>query len=54
MVDLLTTLKERSQQMQVVYHIRLLHLHDHILLGSFHIEEDIYGLLHYLPKTTHP
>ena len=49
MVDLSPTLKERFQRMQVVYHIRLLHRYDHILLGGFHIEEEIYGPLYYYP-----
>ena len=49
MVDLLPILKERFQRMQVVYHIRLLHRYDHILLGGFHIEEEIYGPLYYYP-----
>ena len=49
MVDLSPTLKERFQRMQVVYHIRLLHRYDHILLGGFHLEEEIYGPLYYYP-----
>jgi hypothetical protein len=52
MVDLLPTLKERFQRMQVVYHIRLLHRYDNILLGGFHIEEEIYGPLYYYPGRT--
>ena len=49
MVNLSPTLKERFQRMQIVYHIRLMHRFDHILLGGFHIEEAIYGPLYYYP-----
>ncbi len=49
MVNLSPALKERFQRMQLVYHIRLLHHFDHILLGGFHIEEAIYGPLYYYP-----
>ena len=49
MVHLSPALKERFQRMQLVYHIRLLHRLDHILLGGFHIEEAIYGPLYYYP-----
>ena len=49
MVNLSPALKERFQRMQLVYHIRLLHRFDHILLGGFHIEEAIYGPLYYYP-----
>lgn len=49
MAHLSPALKERFQRMQLVYHIRLLHRYDHILLGGFHIEEAIYGPLYYYP-----
>ena len=49
MVNLSPALKERFQRMQLVYHIRLMHRFDHILLGGFHIEEAIYGPLYYYP-----
>lgn len=49
MVDMLPVLKERFQRFQVVYHIRLLHHYDHIMLGGFHIEEEIYGPIYYYP-----
>ena len=52
MVNLSPTLKERFQRMQIVYHIRLLHRFEHILLGGFHIEEAIYGPLYYYPGQT--
>ncbi len=42
-------LKQRWQQMQIVYHVRLINLLDHILLGGFHIEEEVYGPLYYYP-----
>ena len=49
MVNLTSALKERFQRMQLVYHIRLMHRFDHILLGGFHIEEAVYGPLYYYP-----
>ena len=49
MANLSPALKERFQRMQLVYHIRLMHRFDHILLGGFHIEEAIYGPLYYYP-----
>jgi len=49
MVNLSPILKERHQRMQIVYHVRLMHRYDHILLGGFHIEEDVYGPLYYYP-----
>jgi hypothetical protein len=49
MVALSPTMKERFQRMQVVYHLRLMHRYEHILLGGFHIEEEIYGPLYYYP-----
>ena len=49
MSNLTPLLKERFQRFQIVYHLRLLHLFDHILLGGFHIEEEIYGPHYYYP-----
>jgi hypothetical protein len=49
MLNLTPLLKERFQRFQVVYHVRLLHRYEHILLGGFHIEEEIYGPLYYYP-----
>ena len=49
MAHLSPAFKERFQRMQLVYHIRLLHRFDHILLGGFHIEEAIYGPRYYYP-----
>ena len=49
MANLTPALKERFQRMQLVYHIRLMHRFDHILLGGFHIEEAVYGPLYYYP-----
>ncbi len=49
MLGLLPILKERFQRMQIVYHIRLLHRYEHILLGGFHLEEEVYGPLYYYP-----
>lgn len=56
MLSLSPLLKERFQRFQVVYHVRLINRYDHILLGGFHIEEDIYGPLYYYPgrKSAHP
>ena len=39
-----------SRVEQVVYHIRLLHQFEHILLCGFHIEEMIYGPKYYYPE----
>ena len=49
MLNLTPLLKERFQRFQLVYHVRLLHRFEHILLGGFHIEEEIYGPLYYYP-----
>lgn len=49
MLNLTPLLKERFQRFQLVYHVRLLHRYEHILLGGFHIEEEIYGPLYYYP-----
>lgn len=49
MLQLTPTLKERFQRMQVVYHVRLMHRFEHILLGGFHLEEEVYGPLYYYP-----
>ena len=48
-VTLSPSLKQRWQQMQIVYHVRLMNMIDHILLGGFHIEEEVYGPLYYYP-----
>lgn len=50
MMHLTPTLKERFQRMQVVYHVRLMHRFEHILLGGFHLEEEVYGPLYYYPN----
>ena len=52
MVTLSPSLKQRWQQMQVVYHVRLMNIFDHILLGGFYIEEEVYGPLYYYPGST--
>ena len=49
MLTLTPLLKERFQRFQIVYHVRLLHRYEHILLGGFHIEEGIYGPHYYYP-----
>lgn len=49
MLNLTPLLKERFQRFQLVYHVRLLHRFEHILLGGFHIEEEIYGPHYYYP-----
>lgn len=49
MINLPSKLKERYQRFQIVYHLRLMHRYDHILLGGFHVEEVIYGPLYYYP-----
>lgn len=56
MVRLHPVLKERFQRFQVVYHLRLINQYEHILLGGFHIEEEVYGPLYYYPgrPTPHP
>ncbi len=48
-VTLSPSLKQRWQQMQIVYHVRLINMIDHILLGGFHIEEEVYGPLYHYP-----
>ena len=50
MIDMLPAIKERFNRFQVVYHIRLLHEYEHILMCGFHIEEMIYGPLYYYPE----
>ncbi len=45
-------IKERFQRFQLVYHIRLMHEYEHILLGGFHIEEQVYGPKYYYPTLT--
>ena len=49
MLGMLPAIKERFQRFQLVYHIRLLHKFDHILMGGFHIEEMVYGPRYYYP-----
>jgi hypothetical protein len=49
MLEMLPAIKERFQRFQIVYHIRLLHLYRHILLGGFHLEEAVYGHRYYYP-----
>ena len=49
MLQLLPTIKERFQRFQIVYHVRVLHRHQHCLLGGFHIEEAVYGPRYYYP-----
>ena len=49
MLDMLPAIKERFQRFQIVYHVRLIHRYDHILLGGFHIEEAVYGPRYYYP-----
>ena len=49
MLDMMPAIKERFQRFQLVYHIRLFHKYDHILMGGFHIEEMVYGPKYYYP-----
>ena len=49
MLTMMPAIKERYQRFQIVYHIRLLHKYDHILMGGFHIEEMVYGPKYYYP-----
>jgi len=49
MLNLTPLLKERFQRFQLVYHVRLFQLYEHIFMGGFHIEEEIYGPLYYYP-----
>ncbi|SVA58649.1 uncharacterized protein METZ01_LOCUS111503 [marine metagenome] len=49
MLEMLPAIKERFQRFQMVYHVRLLHLFEHILMGGFHIEEMVYGPKYYYP-----
>ena len=54
MLDMLPAIKERFQRFQIVYHVRLLHRYEHILMGGFHIEEAVYGPRYYYPgKNVH-
>lgn len=48
-LNMLPAIKERFQRFQIVYHVRLMHKFDHILLGGFHIEEIVYGPQYYYP-----
>lgn len=54
MLDMLPAIKERFQRFQLVYHVRLLHRYQHILMGGFHIEEAIYGPRYYYPGKAQP
>lgn len=49
MLAMLPAIKERFQRFQIVYHVRLLHRYQHILLGGFHLEEAVYGPRYYYP-----
>jgi hypothetical protein len=49
MLDMMPAIKERFQRFQLVYHIRLFHEYEHILMGGFHIEEMVYGPTYYYP-----
>ena len=49
MLDMLPAIKERFQRFQIVYHVRLINNYQHILLGGFHLEEEVYGPLYYYP-----
>ena len=49
MLTMLPALKERFQRFQIVYHVRLINLYEQILLGGFHIEEEVYGPRYYYP-----
>ena len=52
MLDMLPAIKERFQRFQIVYHVRLINNYEHILLGGFHLEEEVYGPLYYYPGLT--
>ena len=52
MLDMLPAIKERFQRFQIVYHVRLINNYQHILLGGFHLEEEVYGSLYYYPDLT--
>ena len=49
MHEMMPAIKERFQRFQLVYHVRLFHMYDHILMGGFHIEEMVYGPRYYYP-----
>ena len=49
MLQMLPAIKERFQRFQIVYHVRLLHRYNHILMGGFHVEEAVYGPRYYYP-----
>ena len=49
MLEMLPAIKERFQRFQLVYHVRLLHRYNDILLGGFHLEEMVYGPKYYYP-----
>ena len=40
-------IKERFQRFQLLYHMHLMENYEHILLGGFHIEEQVYGPRYY-------
>ena len=52
MLDMLPAIKERFQRFQIVYHVRLINNYKDILLGGFHLEEEVYGPLYYHPGLT--
>ena len=52
MLGMLPAIKERFQRFQIVYHLRLINNYEHILLGGFHLEEEVYGPLYYYPGVT--
>ena len=52
MLNMLPAIKERFQRFQIVYHVRLINNFQHILLGGFHLEEEVYGPLYYYPGLT--
>ena len=39
-------IKERFQRFQLLYHMHLMENYEHILLGGFHIEEQVPPLTH--------
>lgn len=49
MLAMLPAIKVRFQRFQIVYHVRVLHHHEHMLMGGFHIEEAVYGPRYYYP-----
>ena len=49
MLEMMPAIKERFQRFQLVYHVRLFNMYEHILMGGFHIEEMVYGPRYYYP-----